>query len=511
MTDRYRPYEPITAAKLNRTNAAINSYDASGVQIEKSGTKFTITQPDPKDIESFWVTLDEEHQVAFANDPARKIYKYSWTEVAFDPASGYWFREEHRKGDYRQDPVMQDDPSAKITGWAKDAGTIQKGTYKKSVSAKQVYPVVRDPFSGALLFFSRRRSGGDCPPSGLYKAMFARLPTSFVFEFTPHNGINPGPKGNCSLLPSRYSLANKSSSALLCGRFDKHVATIYAPDGTVWWQQTYTADNPCPSIEMDIPDGTYRAEMKVFLADKTILQEFSLDKVKPGDTSATPAMDVKYVTSVFDSFVALTYAQTRYVCSGFAPPCNVQRAPDTGLTWPAPSLVWYKDPITSIDCVFTYIMQPQAMPIGPVDIAAAQALLNLVNKPVPALTRSPATKPREPVSTYGGGSVGTLVDTVVINGVTYWKYAKGDTEQHLSSQPNDCSISTSVGFTKGSGGFYIRTNLGYSITSEYDGFTQSQGECPAFVEHDYPNPTVNKFSAFGYDFRLTHTRVNFNK
>lgn len=236
MTDRYRPYEPVTASKLNRTNAAINSYDASGIGIEKSGTKFSLSQPDPNGVESMWVTLDEEHLVEFANDSSRKVYKYSWTEVVFDPASGYWFREENRKGDYRQDPVMQDDPSKKIDGWAKDAGSIKTGTFKKSVSAAQVYPVVRDPFSGALLFFSRRRSGGGvCPPCGT--CMYYPTLLDFTFPVAPtYTGpaippitevITPNPYGcdpsiqqYTSMLGNQYSgiLYQKLKSQAITGK-----------------------------------------------------------------------------------------------------------------------------------------------------------------------------------------------------------------------------------------------------------------------------------------------------
>ena len=305
-------------------------------------------------------------------------------------------------------------------------------------------------------------------------------------------------------------LANKSSSTLPCGLFDRHVATIYAPDGSVWWRQEYTASNPCQSIEIDIPDGTYIAEMKVFLDDQKIFQDFAADLVKPGDASATLAWDKKYVPSVFDSFTAVTYGQTRYVCSGYASICNVQRAPDNGLTWTAPSMVWYKDPITSVDIACTYIMIPQAFPSAPADQVAAQALLDFVNKPTPAVTRTLATVPREEISTYGG-SAGALVDTVVINGTTHWKYAQGKTWQSLSNQPDDCSTSSSSGYYKGQGSFYVRTSLGYTVVSGGDGFNQPQGECPAFVEHSYPNPQVNAFTAYGYDYRLTYSRVNFNK
>ena len=83
----------------------------------------------------------------------RVLYKYSWTQVVFDPINGLWKRVEGRGGHHAVDPVMNRDPTQPVSEgiFKPDKGTTEPNWFGKYVTA--IYPVTREPNTGTLLFF----------------------------------------------------------------------------------------------------------------------------------------------------------------------------------------------------------------------------------------------------------------------------------------------------------------------------------------------------------------------
>jgi len=158
--DRFRPGETLSASKLNQNSVAIQpQYLAGPGAFSKEGGRILASAPDVAGVESFWVTLDAEQAYTAPADPARTLYKYSWTEVVFDPANGYWARNGSVAGHHSIDPVMMPDPTHKMDGFEVDRGTAKPEIFGKYIDPKNVYPVTREPFAGNLVFGSSGGSG----------------------------------------------------------------------------------------------------------------------------------------------------------------------------------------------------------------------------------------------------------------------------------------------------------------------------------------------------------------
>jgi hypothetical protein len=152
MGDIWRPGDSISAKKLNRSSIAVQPQDWSGNgDFAKEGGRISTVMPDPNGVEAFFVTLDEEALYQAKDVPGRDIFKYSWTQVIFDKDAGYWRRVPGRSGHHSVDSVMSRNPTQYIDPFVRDAGTWDpewKGEYIGSI-----YSVVREPYSGQLLFF----------------------------------------------------------------------------------------------------------------------------------------------------------------------------------------------------------------------------------------------------------------------------------------------------------------------------------------------------------------------
>lgn len=156
MSDRFNPGDFISADKLNRASAATAQISYSGPgQFTRSGSAWSIGEAQSDSVESFWVSCDEETSQTYTISQSstvlesRTVYRYSWSEVRFDKTYGLWIKT-GRRGDAGCDPLMNYDPTQKIPLTETPAAT----GFCSLPTVKTVYPVVREPNTGQLFFFS---------------------------------------------------------------------------------------------------------------------------------------------------------------------------------------------------------------------------------------------------------------------------------------------------------------------------------------------------------------------
>jgi hypothetical protein len=162
MSNVWRPGDQVTSDKLNQGSAAVQPFTSiGGLAMSKEGGRFHSAAPDTT-FETFWVTLEEEgvYDAPLFTAGQRVLYKYSWTQVVFDPINGLWKRVEGRGGHHAVDPVMNRDPTQPVSEgiFKPDKGTTEPTWFGKYVTA--IYPVTREPNTGTLLFFLADRYPG---------------------------------------------------------------------------------------------------------------------------------------------------------------------------------------------------------------------------------------------------------------------------------------------------------------------------------------------------------------
>ena len=157
MSAYWKPGERISSSKLNDSSAATSQIDYTGQgDFQRNGKNWSLSDVRASNIESFWVSVDSENAVNISipgtsstSQQYRTIYKYDWTEVRYDPYLGLWTKT-GRGGSFETDPLVNFDPTQKIPLTPVETNNV----YTDLPVVKSVKPVVRDPQTGQLFFFS---------------------------------------------------------------------------------------------------------------------------------------------------------------------------------------------------------------------------------------------------------------------------------------------------------------------------------------------------------------------